>query len=148
MALPFLPSEHIRLAFDGLRDKARTEEVKSLLSYVEDTWLTSNVWNVSAWSVYGQTVRTNNDCEGWHHRINRAKKGNLQFYLLILLLYKEVSVLPTQIKMVSEGKLRRFQRKKTRAIQGQLFGLWDSYENNELSVNQLLKKCGNVYVVA
>ena len=71
----------------------------SLLNYVEDNWLLSTVWQVSSWSVFGQTVRTNNDCEGWHHRINgRAKKGNLQFNLLILLLYREVSVLPTQIK--------------------------------------------------
>ena len=66
----------------------------------------STVWQVSSWSVFGHTVRTNNDCEDWHHRINRpAKKGNLQFYLFILLLYREVSVLPTQIKMVSEEKL-------------------------------------------
>ena len=97
--------------------------------------------------VFGQTVRTNNDCEGWHHRINRrAKKGNLQFYLLIVLLYKEASVLPIQVKMVSEGKHRRYQRKKTRVIQGQLFDLWDKHENGEISINRLLKKCENLYV--
>ena len=146
LALPFLPSEHIRPAFDGLRAKAQGEQVTSLLNYVEDNWLLSTVWQVSSWSVFGQTVRTNNDCEGWHHRINRrAKKGNLQFYLLILLLYREVSVLPTQIKMVSEGKLRRYQRKKAKAIQGKLFSTWEQYERNEISLNRLLKKCGNIY---
>ena len=36
LALPFLPSEHIRSAFDGLRAKASGEQVTSLLNYVED----------------------------------------------------------------------------------------------------------------
>ena len=117
MALPFLPPVHIRPAFAGLRQKSSLEQTTALLKYVEDTWMTSTVWDVSSWSVFGQTVRTNNDCEGWHHRINRrAKKGNLQFYLLIVLLYKEASVLPIQVKMVSEGKLRRYQRKKKQGL--------------------------------
>ena len=75
----------------------------------------------------------------------RAKKGNLQFYLLILLLYREVSVLPTQIKMVSEEKLRRYQRKMAKAIQGKLFSTLEQYERNEISLNRLLKKCGSIY---
>ena len=119
MALPFLPPVHIRPAFAGLRQKSSLEQTTALLKYVEDTWMTSTVWDVSSWSIFGQTVRTNNDCEGWHHRINRrAKKGNLQFYLLIVLLYKEASVLPIQVKMVSEGKLRRYQRKKNKGYSG------------------------------
>ena len=69
MALPFLPPVHIRPAFAGLRQKSSLEQTTALLKYVEDTWMTSTVWDVSSWSVFGQTVRTNNDCEGWHHRI-------------------------------------------------------------------------------
>ena len=43
-------------------------------------------------SVFGKSVRTNNDVEGWHNRVNtHAQKSNLQFYLLIELMYKEAS---------------------------------------------------------
>ena len=115
-ALPSPLPEHIEPTFRNLREKADGEQVTA------DTWLSSTVWAIQSWCVSGQTIRTNNDCEGWHHRINRrAQKGNLQFYLLISLLYKEASLLPTQINMVSERKLRLYQRKNSRAIQGKLF---------------------------
>ena len=46
------------------------------MDYVDETWLNSSAWAVQSWCMFGQTTRTNNDCEGWHHRINkRAKKG-------------------------------------------------------------------------
>ena len=147
-ALPFLPAEHIEPTFRNLREKADGEQVTALMRYVEDTWLSSTVWEIKSWCVFGQTIRKNNNCEGWHHRINRrAQKGNLQFYLLISfsLLYKEASLLPTQIKMVSEGKLHRYQRKNSRAIQGKLFRLWSDYETGTVSVNGLLKKCGGIH---
>ena len=53
LALPFLPSEHIRPAFDGIRAKAQGEQVTSLLNYVEGNWLLSTVWQVSSWSIFG-----------------------------------------------------------------------------------------------
>jgi len=46
--------------------------------------------------------------EGWHRRLNnRATRGQLQFYLLVPLLYKEAAMLPLHMKLVSEKKLRR-----------------------------------------
>ena len=145
-ALPFLPTEHVVPTFRSLQEQASGRQLSALTDYIEETWISSSVWEVSSWSVYGQPIRTNNDCEGWHHKINRrAKKGNLQFYLLITLLYKEASLLPTQVKMVSEGKLRRFQRKKSKAIQGRLFKVWKDYEDGIVTVSTLLRKCGHIY---
>ena len=145
-ALPLLRAEHIRPTFQRLREKANGDQMTALMRYVDETWLNSSVWDVSSWCMFGQTIRTNNDCEGWHHRINRrARKGNLQFYLMVVLLYKEASILPTQVKMVSEGKLRRFQRKSTRLLQGRLFRLWKEYTDGLVSVNALLKRCGRMY---
>ena len=145
-ALPFLPAEHILPTFQKLREKATGDQIEALMDYVDETWLNSSVWAVQSWCMFGQTTRTNNDCEGWHHRINkRAKKGNLQFYLLVVLLYKEASILPTQVKMVSEGKLRRFQRKSTRQLQDRLFSLWTAYDEGQVSVNGLLKRVGKIY---
>ncbi|XP_050402257.1 uncharacterized protein LOC126818746 [Patella vulgata] len=146
LALPFLPAEHILPTFNKLEEKATTDQIKVVMKYIMDNWLTSNIWTIPTWSVFGRTIRTNNDVEGWHNRINqKARKGNLQFYLLISLLYKEAAQLPTQMKMVSEGKLRRHQKKQSRTTQSKLFQLWNLYTSQEISTNQLLKRCGGIY---
>ena len=51
-----------------------------------NTWINGSKWKPASWTVYHQSVRTNNDVEGWHHRMNRkAQKPNLQLYILIVL---------------------------------------------------------------
>jgi hypothetical protein len=45
-----------------------------LTKYIEKTWITSSVWPVHSWSVFMRPTRTNNDVEGWHHRLNKDKK--------------------------------------------------------------------------
>ncbi|KAL3875495.1 hypothetical protein ACJMK2_033441 [Sinanodonta woodiana] len=91
-ALPLLPAEDIPPSFEELQRRVNSEavNVQSFLRYVEDTWIHNDIWTVDSWSVYGRSIRTNNDVEGWHNRLNRrVRKGNLPFYLLITLLYKE-----------------------------------------------------------
>ncbi|KAL5011914.1 hypothetical protein ScPMuIL_010465 [Solemya velum] len=106
-ALPLLPAEHILPTFTKLEEKATNDRIKDVMTYIKETWITSTVWTIPSWSVFGQHIRTNNDVEGWHNRLNqKAKKGNLQFYLLLTLLYQEARQLPGQMKMVSEGKLK------------------------------------------
>jgi hypothetical protein len=59
---------------------------------IEDTWMTSTVWTVPTWSVFNQSIRTNNDVEGLLHKLNRkARKGNLQFYLKSINYWSELS---------------------------------------------------------
>ena len=83
-------------------------------------------------TVHRQSVRTNNDVEGWHHRINRkAQKPNLQMYILIVLLHKEARLLPTQLKMV-RGKTLMLPKE----MQHRIFALWDKYSEQEITVNQ------------
>lgn len=66
MALPFLPAEEIPAVWRGIKGRATTSKLKSLVSYVEDTWLNEDgLWPPSAWSVFNRAVRTNNDVEGW-----------------------------------------------------------------------------------
>lgn len=71
--------------------------------------------------------------------------GNLPMYLLVSLLYQEAQVIPTQVKLIKEGKLRRHQRRQTTKVQGQLQKLWDRYGNREISTNSLLKYCARIY---
>ena len=91
IALPLLPAAVISDTFSRLCDEVTTNPILTQLSsYVQRTWMESSVWPVEAWNVYGQSVRTNNDCEGWHLRLNRkAQKHTLTFYLLVTLLYQE-----------------------------------------------------------
>ena len=50
------------------------------------------MWKPNCWSVYNQLIRTNNDVEGWHSSLNRAAaRSNLEFYLLVELLSREVN---------------------------------------------------------
>ncbi|KAL5015438.1 hypothetical protein ScPMuIL_009708 [Solemya velum] len=96
-ALPLLPAEHILPTFTKLEEKATNDRIKDVMTYIKETWITSTVWTIPSWSVFGQHIRTNNDVEGWHNRLNqKAKKGNLQFYLLLTLLYQEARQLPVK----------------------------------------------------
>ena len=78
MALPLLPHEHIVAAFDLLaaRVTATTPMLLELVAYMRSTWITGAVFTPRDWCVYRQVVRTNNDVEGWHYRLNhRGKRG-------------------------------------------------------------------------
>ena len=85
MALPFLPASKIPRVYRHLRPQAATAPLREFLAYVGDQWVYGSFFSPIDWSVYGQAVRTNNDIEGWHNRINRRANGKSQlpFYLLI-----------------------------------------------------------------
>ena len=70
MALPFLPAEGIRNAFNKL-EKLSTTKLSSLIEYMRRTWIEQELWNPNTWSVFNQAIRTNNDVEGWHRCFNR-----------------------------------------------------------------------------
>lgn len=148
LALQFLPHEDIREAFYELSSKVGVVgPVREFFNYVDETWLHHNVWTVENWSVFGRSIRTNNDVEGWHHKLNRsAKKGNLPFYLLISLLYSEAKEIPNHIKLVKEGKLKRYQRNRVKEIQGRIIQVWKEYNDKNITTGQLLKKCAYIYV--
>ena len=147
-ALPFLPADDIPEAFQEVRRKVddEAEALVSFMDYVNDMWINSDIWSVECWSVFGRSILTNNDVEGWHNRLNRrAKKGNLPFYLLLSLLYIEACDIPTQVKLVKEGKLWRHQAKNSKRVQGMLVKLWEKCNENEMSTSSLLRKCGRLY---
>lgn len=139
-ALPLLPSDDILDAFQKIKDKndANDGRLDTFLQYVEATWMRSELWPVEAWSVHGRSIRTNNDVEGWHARFNRrARKGNLPFYLLVELLFREARYIPIQCKLVREGKLRRHKKRSSTLTQGKLMKLWKEYAAKERSASSM-----------
>ena len=113
MALPFLPGEKIERRFNHLQRRTTTKALKSFCQYVNDNWIISRTFSPATWSVYMESVRTNNDLEGWHNALNRRAKGRAQLplYVLIQLLHKEAALVSLQIRLVFDRGLRRHQRK-------------------------------------
>ena len=64
MAIPFLPAVQTTEALENLKQRARLPQLISLVNYIERQWFRNPVFRVDDWSVFQQTVRTNNDVEG------------------------------------------------------------------------------------
>ncbi|XP_029974749.1 uncharacterized protein LOC115408246 isoform X2 [Salarias fasciatus] len=139
--------EHIPAAFAKLEEKARRNvALVELTAYVSDTWINNDVWAPSAWSVFMQSIRTNDDVEGWHHRLNfRARRGQVPFYLLVTLLHQEARLVANEVRLVSERKLKRHQMKKCRQVQALVFPMWEDYLAGNISPTQLLRACAHIY---
>ena len=146
MALPFLPAEDIVPMFERFTSQATTPQLQTVVEYISRTWIHSSIWPPSSWSIFNQSVRTNNDIEGWHNRLNKhaAGRSNLQFYLLISLLHREAKLTSVYIRLVPENKLQRIQRKKYKELQAKIFALWDGYTRGERSTYQPLKACAHI----
>ena len=147
MALPFLPAEHIQQTFEDLRQQAaNNERLRELTDYMQTTWMESSIWSIAEWCVFMQTVRTNNDVEGWHNRLKQqALRGHLPFSLLVQVLKKEADLVTLQARLVSTQKLQRFQRKKYAVIQGRLFKAWEEYAAGNRTTTSLLRACAYLF---
>ena len=87
----------------------------------------------------------NNDLEGWHRRLNNhARRGQIQFYLLVELLHKEAKFVSIQTKLVSDGKLKRQQRRKHRDLQKELKKMWKRFNNRKITISQILSGCSQL----
>ena len=117
MALAFIRKAHILRMFLQLSSTVEDDRLTGMASYVYNTWIDGSVWPPSAWGVFMQNVRTNNDVEGWHHRINnKAGRGQIQFYLLLDLLQEEAKFLKVQTALVRDDKYSRHRRREYKRV--------------------------------
>ena len=94
-------------------------------------------------------IRLRQSCQFSHARaklhgcvFTGRKLSGERLYLLIQLPYREAKLTAVQIRLVSERKLRRIQRRKYRALrQSWIFELWDQYKAGKRSASILLKAC-------
>jgi len=82
------------------------------------------------------------NCAGWHTQLNnKARRGRLDLYQLVSLLHVEADFVTLQVKLVSERRLRRYQRKAHSSLQGRLSKLWDDFDRGDINSHQLLRAC-------
>ena len=101
------------------------EMANGLYQYVEENWIYSRQWPPETWNVFKQVIRTNNDAEGWHYRINRhAPTGKLNFYHLVELLHIESQVVTLNCQLLLQGENLRRTNKKYANIHKRIMNLW------------------------
>ena len=61
LALQFLPVAQISRAVDPVHDKATSNDLKKLVEYINRQSVNNSVFGVHDWSVFFQTIQTNND---------------------------------------------------------------------------------------
>jgi len=126
LALPYLPASTIDAVFTRLEVSASSTKLQQLTEYVKDNWIASETWPPATWSVYCQPVCTNNDAEGWHHRLNgKAQQSGFNMYLLISLLAHKAAMVTNNAKLLSDKKVRRSQLKSTVIMQAKLNAYWE-----------------------
>nr|CAH0105089.1 unnamed protein product [Daphnia galeata] len=105
----------------GLLDK--------FFAYKDNTWMQPGIWSPEAWSVFFQFIRTNNDAEGWHNKLNKKGKGTgLHFYKLVQMLFLESEFVEVKEAYLKQHQTTRTTRLDNKLIQAKLFKLWESYE--------------------
>ncbi len=119
--------------------------------YMYETWIKDGAqFPRERWSVFTKSIRTNNDVEGWHGGFNRTtNKIAIQMYELIEILEKEANAVERDMRLVSQGKLCRYQKKTFRDCQRKIFKLWDRYsEEPDFNAMHLLTECSRVKVTS
>jgi len=72
---------------------------------------------------------------------SRARRGKLDLYQLAPVLAKEAAFVEIQVTLVSEQRLRRYQRRRYGTMQKRVHKLWTRFDNNDLSESKLLRAC-------
>lgn len=149
LALPCLPWACIEGTLDELYSEATTDAQRQLCTYIRATWINSSIWPPSCWSVFMRRIRSNNDVEGWHRRLNvKAAKGHLNMYRLFELLSAEASLVDTQLQLMKESAIIRRQRQSSRTATARLFTIWERLLAKERTVRQTLKAACNIMVTS
>ena len=120
--------------------------LRKLVNYIQDNWVHTTKWPTLNWSVYNRSIRTNNNCEGWHRIVNsRVRCHHLPFYQLVEFLHQEATLVTLQTQLVADDKLKWDQRSCLKKQQGKIFDLWDRYQAKELDVNNLFREISKVH---
>ena len=69
----------------------------------------------------------------------------MPLYRMVALLHDEASLVPIQVRLVSDNKLKRHQSATFKNLQRKIFLYWGQYETGDKSAEQLLRYCSLLY---
>ena len=150
MCLPLIPAKHIKDEFEWITQfvhgSSNIPQCQKLVDYFKKTWMSENShFQIDNWCWYLERIRTNNDVEGWHTRINTFAGNKIQFYPLLALLGVEAKSVEMNAYLVQDGRLQRKQSKHSREQQQQLFEIWEAYKSKAISVRTLLYRIRGMF---
>ena len=138
-SLQYLPPSKITL------DKDNSDKLQALTGYIENTCINRNTWPPANWSLFGQNVRTNNDVEGWHQKLNSETRPSTGMYQFALILHRKAASLPLTMRLFLEGKICCHQSADARTMQAKLNAQWDRYRTGDITAFKLLRVCAGIY---
>ena len=130
MALGFVDPPHIRPTFVQLKISAPAV-LQPLYSYFEQQWLASV--DIRMWNVYDTPTRTNNDCEGWHNRFNRAINRHHPNLWLDVIKGEQASTDVTRNQIVAGQNVVREVR-KYKMINRRIETIKDRFRNGAIDI--------------
>ncbi|CAC5405620.1 unnamed protein product [Mytilus coruscus] len=140
LALPYLPSDHIRPAF--YRDASNHCNSLTTDQAADDL---PSTYLVQQHSLDCSTVVCPSALR-WHRRFNgKAAHNHLHFYKIVPFQQEAKTVSITQ-QLVSEQQLSRYQRDTYKQLQGRLTSLWDQYEEDSIRTPDFLRSVGHLIV--
>ncbi|CAL4061183.1 unnamed protein product [Meganyctiphanes norvegica] len=140
-------AEHVPLFFPELKRRLLESELTKLhdlVPYIENTWI-NGMWNPSNWGHFNQAIRTNNDVEGFHNKMNHiCQQANVEFSTLVKELHKEAVFIHTTAVHVFRGQTTRKRKPAQVACQDQLESLWEQLSNKKIDAFRVVKKAAGL----
>jgi len=146
MTYCFLPEDVITDKFEKIEEATRdgNDRIQEHLQYIRRNWI-AGAWRPATWSVFGQPVRTNNDVEGWHHRLTaKANYRRLNLYQLLQLPHDEARLVTLAVRLLSECGTSHMPRKAYAQLHSHIFMLWCEYSMGSRSASILLRACSQM----
>ncbi|XP_003382212.1 conserved hypothetical protein [Trichinella spiralis] len=136
LATAFLPPHDVPVAVELLGRDA-TGSIAALAEWMPPDRL-------PLWNVYNVNIRTNNDLEDGHFKMNRlAGKRHLGFYELLQLLIDEQGSTETLIQQVTSGRVTasdlQIKNKKYEELQQRITALTAEYSGGTRTLEQFLR---------
>ncbi|KRY43116.1 hypothetical protein T01_4750 [Trichinella spiralis] len=136
LATAFLPPHDVPVAVELLGRDA-TGSIAALAEWMPPDRL-------PLWNVYNVNIRTNNDLEDGHFKMNRlAGKRHLGFYELLQLLIDEQGSTETLIQQVTSGRVTardlQIKNKKYEELQQRITALTAEYNGGTRTMEQFLR---------
>lgn len=151
VALAFVPPNDVYLRFNTLRNSYPSDsDERKIISYFYNNYIGYSYdevnYPVSFWNCYdrfiGNIPRTNNEVEGWHHKINSNLSGSHPtLWTCIEVLQNEQSFWENNVNRIRAG-LGESQKVKYRLLDRRLKTIVESY-NTVLDDLEYLKAVSN-----